>query len=97
MTRDEYIAMKQAGQLTLPCFYQYYVDNIEVARDNRLRSFEEFGAHFPGWFDNYPLKDNSVRKVEAYFDGKFGLVKIDTTGPGNWNPFNLYTQNNRGI
>lgn len=79
MTKEEYTAMKQAGQLTLPCFYQYYADHIGEARNKTLLSFEEFGTAFPQFLDKmHPVaKEGKVRGVMNYFDTKFGLTTLD--------------------
>lgn len=94
MTREEYIVMKQAGQLTLPCFYQYYSDHIHEARNQVPLSFEDFGIAFPQFMDKkHPMgKESTVREVMEYFDIKFGLAVVD--GPETMpNPFKLYQQN----
>lgn len=104
MTKEEYIAMKTAGQYSLPCFYQYYADHITEAQDSTLRTFEEFSAAFPAWWNQPTVGFSSggiINRVQAYFDGKFGITRIDNVPKGegkavedNWNPFGHYAQNN---
>lgn len=74
MTKEDYIQMKAQGQFTLPFFYQYYVENIEKAKDKTVRSFQEFEAAFGPWFMQQVMQNIILENCKAYFDNKFSIT-----------------------
>lgn len=80
MNKEEYIEMKKSGQFTLPCFYQYYLDHLHEARNTKEKTWAEFEAAFPIWWEQKAsgfAKHNAASKVQSHFGAKFGLVQVN--------------------
>lgn len=82
ITKEEYLEMKQKGQFNLPFFYDYYLDNIQKATSQTVRSFEEFSSAFPVWWSGPGsfIKEAVVHKCQTYFDHKFNIINVINPG-----------------
>ena len=71
MNREEYIELRNLGNIDFELFYEYYTTHCT---EPIIKTIEEFIPVFIQWLNR--LINPTFNKVFEYYDNKFNVIKI---------------------
>jgi len=71
MTREQYIELRNSGNIDFELFYEYYTTHC---KEPIIKTIEEFIQAFIQWLNT--LINPTFDKVFQYYDNKFNVIKI---------------------
>jgi hypothetical protein len=71
MNREQYIELRNSGNIDFELFYEYYITHC---KEPIIKTIEEFIQAFIQWLNT--LINPTFDKVFQYYDNKFNVIKI---------------------